>query len=247
MELKNLFLGLTFAIGIFALKSGIGLHYFLMRKGTLRKKLIFLFLYSLVYLLIFMLSSHILQGINIIHYFELVQGLLKSGMLIHILIACGLVIWGIILLKRADKPGDGSFAWVALIIPCPVCVTVIFFSSAFLLSYFPHFGYVAVLGSYVGFMAIVIVTVISMTLWGGKFGSTPESILGSAMLIIAVYFFLAVIIMPQFGDIDKIYRLAAYQGEKQIIDKSHVLLLYSIMATLFTTGFWAMRRKIRRI
>ena len=160
--------------------------------------------------------------------------------------AGGLIIWGIVLLKREDRPDRKSFAWVALIIPCPVCVTVIFFSTAFLLSYFPDSGYMAVFVAYLGFMAIVIITVISMTLWGTRSGSTPESTLGAAMLIIAIYFFLSVIIMPQFGDMDKIYRLAAYQGEKQTMNTRDILLLYSIMAAVFTTGFWAMRRKIRR-
>jgi predicted transporter len=95
-------------------------------------------------------------------------------------------------------------------------------------------------------MAITIITVISMTLWGGRSSSTPESTLGAAMLIIAVYFFLSIIIMPQFGDIDQIYGLAAYQGEKQTVNTRDALTFYFIMVTLFITGFLAMRRKIRR-
>jgi len=50
--------------------------------------------------------------------------------------------------------------------------------------------------------------------------------------------------MPQFEDMDRIYRLAAYQGEKQTVNIRDILLLYSMMAVLFTTGFWNMRRKI---
>jgi predicted transporter len=246
MEFKSLFLGLTFTIGIFALKSGVGLHYFLNRKVGLRAKGLFSFTFALVYFLIFILSSHILQRINIINYFEIVQDILKSGMFIHILMAAGLIIWGIVLLKREGRPGRGSLGWVALIVPCPVCVTVIFFSAAFLVSYFPHSGYMAILCAYMGFMAITSITVLSMTLWGGRSGSTPESTLGAAMLIIAVYFFLSIIIMPQFGDIDQIYGLAAYQGEKQTVNTRDALTFYFIMVTLFITGFLAMRRKIRR-
>ena len=246
MELKSLFLGLTFTIGIFALKSGVGLHYFLIQKRNMRTKLLFLFLYGVVYLLLFLLSSFILQRINIIRYFEVVQGFLKSGMFIHILIAAGLMIWGIILLKRGDRQGEGSFGWLALIIPCPVCITVIFFSTAFLLSCFPLSGCIAVLELYLGFMSIVIITVVGMTLWGVASDSDPESALGAAMLIIAVYFFLSVIIMPQFGDMDRIYSLAAYQGEKQAVNIRDILLLYGAMFALFTAGFGVMKRRIRR-
>jgi len=246
MELKSLFLGLVFTIGVFAIKSGMGLHYFLIQRRKLMSKLIFLSLYCLVYLIIFVLSSYILQRINIIHYFEIVQGLLKSGIFIHVLMAGGLIIWGVVLLKRESGPGNRSFAWLALTIPCPVCVTAIFFSAAFLLSCFPDSGYPAALGAYILFMAIVITTSISMTLWSIRSNLASESNLGAAMLIIAVYFFLSIIIMPQFSDLSKIYRLAAYHGEAESTDIRDILLLYSVMATLFSTGFWAMRRKIRR-
>jgi len=102
------------------------------------------------------------------------------------------------------------------------------------------------LGAYILFMAIVITTSISMTLWSIRSNLASESNLGAAMLIIAVYFFLSIIIMPQFSDLSKIYRLAAYHGEAESTDIRDILLLYSVMATLFSTGFWAMRRKIRR-
>lgn len=246
MELKSLFLGLTFTIGIFAIKNGIGLHYFLNQKRKLKTKLLFVFLYCLVYLLIFILSSYILQRINIIHYFEIVQNFLKSGMFIHILMAGGLVIWGVVLLKGKESQDKKSFGWLALIIPCPVCITVIFFSTAFLISYFPNFGCMAVLGAYLGFMVIVIITLISMALLGTRTDSTPESILGAAMLIIAAYFFLSIIIMPQFSDLSKIYRLATYHSGAESINARDILLLYSVMAIFSATGFWAMRRKIRR-
>ena len=246
MELKSLFLGLVLTIGVFAIKSGIGLYYFLIQRRKLISKPIFLSLYGLVYLLIFVLSSHILKKINIIHYFEIVQGFLESGMFIHILMAGGLIIWGIVLLKRENRPGKGSFAWLALIIPCPVCIMVIFFSAAFLLSCFPDSGYPVVLGAYLLFMAIVITTLISMKLWSIRSSLASESTLGAAMLIIAVYFFLSVIIMPQFSDLSKIYRLAAYHSGAESINARDILLLYSVMATLFSAGFWAMRRKIRR-
>jgi len=246
MEFKSLFLGITFTIGVFALKSGVGLHYFLIKRKEVKTKLFFLMLFSLVYFLIFALSFYILQEIDIVQYFDRVQDFLKSGMFIHILMAGGLVIWAIALLSRRDRVEKRSFGWVALVVPCPLCITVIFFSMAFLLSFFPHSGHMAVVAAYAGFMAIVIVTIVTMTLWENISGSAPESNLGAAMLIIAAYFLLSVIIMPQFGDIDRIYRLAAYQGEKEIMNTRDILMLYSIMASLFATGFTAMRRKIRR-
>ena len=133
-----------------------------------------------------------------------------------------------------------------MIIPCPVCVTVIFISLSFLLSYFPDSGHLATFWAYLAFMSIVLITVTGMSLWGISSNTTPESTMGAAMLLIAVYFFLSVIILPQFGDIDKIYRLAAYRGEKQVIDTEQLLLLYAVMAAFFTGGFCMMMRKLKR-
>ena len=245
MELKSLLLGLSFTIGIFALKSGAGLHYFISRKRGMKTKILFLLLYGLVYFLIFMLSSLLLKRIDIIRYFDIIQAFLRSGMFIHVLMAGGLFVWGIVLLKGKDRR-DKSLGWAVLVIPCPVCITVIFLSAAFLISMFPDSGHKAVLVAYLGFMAVVIITIIGMTLLSAKTDSTAESILGAAMLIMAVYFLLSVIIMPQFGDIDNIYGLAAYRGEKQVVISRHSLFLYSSMLVLFLSGYWAMKKKIKR-
>ena len=171
---------------------------------------------------------------------------MQSGMLVHIIMAVGLIIWGIMLLKGGEAHEKRSKGWLALIVPCPVCMTVIFLTAAFLISFFPDTGYAAVLWGYAGFMAIVIVTVIAMTLLGMRSKSTPEFNMGAAMLFIAVYFILSVAIMPQFGDIDKIYRLAAYEGEKQTVSISMLVLFYSAVGVLFTLGFFGMKMRWRR-
>jgi predicted transporter len=245
MELKSLVIGIAFTLGIFALKSGVGLQYYFVQKRKIKTRLLLFFMCAVAYLFIFLLCALIIQKDDMVSRFARGQSLVKSGMLIHILMAGGLVIWGIMLLKRKESSSKATCGWLALVIPCPVCITVIFFSTAFLLSRFPHSGYMAVSAAYLGFMTIVVITVTGMLMWRSMSGSTPESTLGTAMLIIAAYFFLSVIIIPQFGDIDRLYRLAAYQNEKQIINIRDTLFLYSAMAVLFITGCWTMKRKIK--
>ena len=245
MEYKTLVLGMIFAMGIFAVKSGVGLHYLVTQKEDKKIKLISFSLYSLVYLMLFLTSSWILQKVDIILYFRTVQKFLQSGMLVHILMAGVFIIWGIVLMIGREGPEKGSKGWMALIIPCPVCMTVIFLTAAFLLSYFPDSGYVSIIWGYMGFICIVFLTMIGMTLWDRGSGSSPESNMGTAMFLIAVYFILSVIIMPQFGDIDKIYRLAAYEGEKQVVDLKKILSFYSILVAFFTIGFIPMWNKMR--
>ena len=246
MELKSLFIGIIFAIGIFALKNGVGLHYLMMRKGGKIRNPVFFGLFGLVYLLLFMVCVRILQHIDMLAHLDRLQTFIKSGMLVHMLMAGGFVAWGLTLLRQGRKAKKPSYGWLALVIPCPVCITVVFLSSAFLMSYFSDSGQTAVFSAYLSFMGIVILTVTGMSLWGIKSDSTPEADMGAAMLIIATYFILSVIIMPQFGDVDKIYRIAAYKGEKQTTNPQDLFGVYSIMGVLFVAGFLIMLRKVKR-
>lgn len=246
MELKSLFIGLAFTIGIFALKSGVGLYYLLSLKKKLKLKILFFSIYSVVYFIIFMLSSLILQKMNIISHFEAIQTFLKSGMFIHMLMACLLLIWGVILVKRQKSEKRITHAWLSMVIPCPVCIMVIFFSAGFLVAFFPDSGNFAVLCAYALFIVINIATMVVMSFWKVLSDSTPEAILGSTMLMIAVYFLLSVIIMPQFSDLDKIYRLAAYKGEINIINTDQIILYLLVIISSILFGFYLMKRKIRR-
>jgi len=167
-------------------------------------------------------------------------------MYIHSFLAAGLIIWGIYLLKNKSEQQETSRAFWLLIIPCPLCTSVIFLTTAFLMAYFPHIGLFAVMGAYLFFILINFVTILSLALWDIKADVTPEHTLGKAMLFIAIYFILSIIIMPQFSDIDKIYRIAAYRGEEASMNTKDILLLLATMATFFMTGYLVKRRKIRR-
>lgn len=247
MAFKTLFIGIVFALGMFALKSGVGLQYLLTRKEGKITKSIFFALFALTYFVLFLICAFILQRVDLVAHFTAIQKFLQSGMLVHIAMATGLAAWGIILLKRKEQiSAHASYGWLALVIPCPICLTVIFLSVAFIVAYFPDAGYLAVIWAYAVFMGIALFTVLGMTLWGIKSNSTPEADMGAAMLIIAVYFFLSVIIMPQFGEMDSIYRIAAYKGEKQTIKIGELSLLYAIMAALFAAGFLKMIIKSKR-
>jgi len=246
MELKSLFLGLTFTIGIFALKSGVGLHYLFTQRHSLKGRILLSIGSALAYFFIFLISYLVLKSINMIEYYNTFQGFFRSGMYVHSFMAAGLIIWGIYLLKNECEQQGTSRAFWLLIIPCPLCTSVIFLTVAFLMTYFPHTGLPVVMGAYLFFLTINFLTILCLILPDMKSDSIPEHTLGAAMLLIAVYFILSVIIMPQFSDIDKIYRIAAYRGEKTTMNTRDILLLSSTMFTFFVTGYLIKRRKVRR-
>lgn len=210
-------------------------------------RLVFLSVFGISYFLIFMISSYILRTTHIIEYFDTLQTVLQSGIFIHVLMAGLLFIWGIFLLTSKKKHGEhGSHAWLMLAVPCPVCMMTIFFSAGFLVAFFPSSGHWPVLFAYQGFMGISLVTLLILSFWRGKSEIYPESMLGGFMIFIAVYFVLAVLIMPQFGDIDKIYRLAKYNTNKELISVGQSFSLYTVIVSAFLFGYLSMIRKIRR-
>ncbi len=246
MELKSLILGVLFSLGLFAVKSGAGLNYFLMRSRNRKRNAGVLFLWSAGYLIVFLTVFSVLKRFDFLRHIDSVQRFIQSGMLIHVLMAVFMAIYGLMLLKKKTHDGGNASGWLLLVIPCPVCLTVILFTLAFLLAYVPDMGWAAVVAAWAGFTGLAFATIFLMKTFFASYRSTPESLLGTAMLLISAYFLLSVMIMPQFGDIDNIYRLAAYKGTHKKISPGHVVLLSSILAGLFIAGFASARKTIRR-
>ena len=245
MELKTLFIGIVFTMGIFAVKSGVGIHYLLTRKAGGKSRLAFLSFYGLVYLFLFFSCAYIIQRIDVIAYFETVQRFLKYGMALHVLMAGGVLVWGVLLLKDSGKSVKGKHAWLAMVFPCPVCITVIFLSLSFLISYFPDAVHMMAISAYLAFMGIALTTVITMALWQNNARIAPELTMGTAMVLISIYFLLSIIVLPQFGNVSRIYRLATYQGETQMMGPRELLLLASVATVFFIGGFIKMTKNLR--
>lgn len=129
--------------------------------------------------------------------------------------------------------------------PCPVCVTVIFFSAGFLITCFPDTPKIVVLALYMAFVLINLATLSGIERYRKRQTVPPESLLGGAMILIAVYFFLSVTVMPRFADVDKIYRLAMYQL-KTPSQKVVRLIPFSVLtAAAFVGGYGFKSKKIR--
>ena len=114
-------------------------------------------------------------------------------MCLHILLAGFMALWGIMLLKGGDKAKKARIGWLAMVIPCPVCLVVIFFSVAFFLAYFPTGRGLAIYPAYGSFVGIILLTLILLALWQKKVNAYSEVFLGAAMLLISSYFLLSVI------------------------------------------------------
>jgi predicted transporter len=244
MEFKALILGLVFSLGIFAVKNGVGLHYLLQASlRCTRDKAIVLTSYATVYAGIFLLAWWGLQRLTLLNHFQALQHVLRSGMLMHVLLSGMLIIWGLLLLIR-DKGGKtAAWGWAPLVLPCPVCALVIFLNVSLLLSLYPDAGLAVLAGAWAGFVGLGIGIAIVFRLLTRQGSERPETMLGGAMLTIAAFFLLTVVLMPQFGQLDEIYRLASYESEKPPVTPEQVLALTGSIVGLFGAGFWVGNKK----
>ncbi len=239
MLYKSLIIGVLMSIGIFAVKSGAGVGYRVVRQPGWVGKIMILLFFAGAYAMLFGLVAVVLRFLDPVRHLNAVQAFLQSGMVVHVLLAGVMMVWGVVLLKLPSSEKKTSRGWLLLAVPCPVCAAVILFSAAFLVSFFPGHLVSVMVALYTAFVLISLVTVIAVSI-GRKPDARggPESFLGSVMLLVAGYFFLSVTVMPQFGDLDKVYRLAGYASDA-IESDPLALPLAMGLALAFVFG-WAM-------
>lgn len=245
MLYKSLILGVLFSIGVFAGKSGIGLAYLLGRTPSWPGKIFRLLAFALLYALVFALAAWGLRVLDPLAHLETIQRFLQSGMQAHLVMAGVMIAWGMALLRRPHQHDRSSRGWLLLTLPCPLCATVIVFSLAFGLSLFPdHFSQFTG-GLYLAFLVISLLVMGLLLGVGTMTAQSAESLLGGAMVLLGTYFLLSMAILPQFTDVDTIYRMAHHQAPGQQQDLRALLPLMVLTVCTFMAGFGRTHQKIR--
>ena len=141
MIAEALLAGMLMAVGAFAVKAGIGLHYLLSRvRGGTRARAGVLAAFGLAYLGLFGLCGWIAGRWDWARPGGAVQGLLESGMILHVAASAGLALWGVRLLRRPDHAVGSTKGWAAMVVPCPVCMVVLVLSMAAARTFIPGCG-----------------------------------------------------------------------------------------------------------
>ena len=245
MELKSLILGIVLAVSIFAVKSGIGMYYLVQHAKTWRGR-IWLFLGSaLSYGLLFAGAFFLLRWLDKGALFPLFSRILTYGMPLHFALAFGMLVWAVYLLKR-DHTHPASKAFLTLVVPCPVCMTVILLITGFILSAFPKNGGLALAGVFAIYLVIQGLTMLTFSLWQKLGRMDPDRTLGWGMLFIAGYFILTVLIAPQMGDLNKIYRIANYKGEAELLKFNWIIAVWATVAMTFIAGWFLRMWRLKR-
>jgi len=233
MELKSLILGLLFSVGAFAIKSGGGLAYiFLQEPGKLKRILIAL-LFMAGYGMVFCVAAVLLLKVNLMAHIDFLQDFFKSGMTLHFILAALLMVWGINLIKKRHESRGSTMGWIPLVLPCPVCIIVILLSCGFLNAVYPGRPFVF-LELYTGFIIVSMGVAVTVA-WLVRKPGGAEGFLGLLMIYIAVYFMLSIIVVPQFSDLDKIYKVSMSESVFELSRGKFFLSILTIIALI--TGF----------
>ncbi len=248
MELKTLWLGLVISMGAFAVKTGLGWSY-VWAAGRLRRRLLSSLVIIMGYAALFGLVFLVVSKINLLAHYETLLPLWRNGVALHWLTAAMLAIWGLILLRRKPAPCCGaasSRGWLALVIPCPVCLSVVLMSAATLNLYFPDEALTATAGLFLAFMGIAALAAFLARrgVDGGE--SHLEASLGLAMMLMAMYFMLSALLLPQFSEVSRVYRLTAYAADGQTVDRMAQAATLGIVAALMALGFFRAKSNFRR-
>ena len=94
MVYKSLILGILFGIGIFAVKSGVGLAYVCGRQSSSGRRAATLSVFAGLYGLVFLAMFLLLGWIDPVGHLPAIQRFLQSGMLVHLAMAGLMAGWG---------------------------------------------------------------------------------------------------------------------------------------------------------
>ena len=227
MVIKSLIMGLIFTLGIFAVKSGIGLYYLTTVKKSFKTSFFSIFSYFMV----FMLSYFIIVKINLLNYFGFFQSFLKSAMWIHILLAIGMIWWGINILTNIR---NNTKAYLMLVLPCPFCSLSIFLALSFVVNFTGSYSVKWVLLLYLVFLIIQLLTIFLIKILNIK---NINDFLGFSLIFVGVYFLITFCIAPVFTEIGRIYRLSKYSSSLNFMLGEKYILSYFLFFIVIFSGF----------
>ncbi len=234
--------GMLFSLGIFAVKVGFGLGFSGMKwKGVL----LTLSLYLMLFIVIAVLSGHLIK---------LLEPVLKKGPYLHALMAAGMIGWGVYLLgsqksevrSQEFKIQDSKFNnselstlnSLLLLIPCPVCLSAMTFSTWAALSVIKLPSLIVGIGLGVIFalltLAIAGLTRIKQT-------SSPEISLGLGMIAIGFYFMASLYLPAKIEEAKEVYKSFLTEGSNIALNNS--IGVFALLFVALVIGYLTNKKR----
>ncbi|MFZ3146228.1 DUF2162 family putative transporter [Methanothrix sp.] len=213
--------GIAAALLIMAFKAGLGCGF-----ASLKKREVIYF--ASIYLIVSGVVSLLIGFINI----DLTLNLLMIGAAIQIIIAAGMIYFGIKTKRewqsRRHDISKKTFLW--LIVPCPICVTAIFLASTALAGLIDRSNIVA--GGIIGvaFLAGMCLSSYFISLLAMKRNCKDPSALGTILLLFGMLYLLLPLMIPAF------FQDQTVAVQSRAMDLNEMIISSSLMASLTILG-----------
>ncbi|MBU2599631.1 DUF2162 domain-containing protein [bacterium] len=216
--------GMLFTLSIFAVKVGFGLGF-----GGLRKK-------GIVLILLCYLAAFVLIATFSGRLFQLFEPVLRKGPYLHMLMATGLMIWGIYLLHNTKHKHCSKYSAIFLWIPCPVCVAAITFSTWAALNVIKLPA--PVVGLCIGTSFVVLTLLIIIMIRMNCISNSNVNI-GLSMIGIGLYFLATLVLPPKIEEAKGIY--GSFLTGTNNIDLNNSIGVFALLFSAMLIGFFAKR------
>ncbi len=238
--LENLWLtGVLVAFSIFGVKVGLGLgsQLYKVTVSKSRKAVFFAGSFS-VYMILFVAIYFVITHFNLINYLDQFMEVVRYGMVLHLVIAVGLLAWGVKLLMpaEADVQSDSCKACLFLVMPCPICSVSIFLNLTFAYSFSSMSAWSTTLVMFGIFSAVICITVAIMYPFRKKIGS-GGSFLGTSMSLVSLYFFITLIIAPIYPKVKDVFAMANANAPVTESNNSYSLIFIGVIVLLVGFGY----------
>lgn len=233
IELFGLFLGLLLSTGMFAVKAAVGGWHCMALHGKRRPWLLPALLAP--YLLLFEVAHWVLRTIGLATLSEFSLRYFGLGVIMHLLMCVGLVIWGYKLLIRPEMQCHQDRSWLLLAIPCPVCASAILLACVMAQLLLPDASQPLRIGLPLAFTGLYLATFAGLWLIRRLSGTTALHLAGWMMLLLAAYFVLLLMISPQWTQLDRIHAVASHSIPPSFSGTAFWSLL-TVFALVFLAG-----------
>jgi len=237
--------GMLFSLSVFVVKVGFGL-------GLGQVGWRGLVLTLSLYLGIFLLAAGLCESL-----INILEPVVRQGPYVHIVMALGLMVWGLYLIRHPagpDADGGGHSGRgkpiapasrrpaLLLLLPCPVCLTAIIFSTWAALQVIKLPAWVVGLGLGSTFIILSLLVYLSIKLFTLKSTRFNQRIgLGLSMIAIGLYFLTSLFLPAQIEAAKSIYQSFATEGGNLALG-DHIGVFLLLLAALLI-GFLVTKRR----
>ncbi|WDP93309.1 MAG: hypothetical protein HUN04_15525 [Desulfobacter sp.] len=229
--------GVVMAFLSFGIKAGMGMGSRIFNPGVSRGSAAAFFFGTLAVYLVLFAGLHLaVTRLDLMAYLDRIANLIQYGMAVHLAVALGLLLWGLKLLLAPGAGHGPSHAGLLLVLPCPVCATVILLNLTLALSLSSLSAPATTALLFALFWAVITATLALLALFRGRKG-IDNGFLGGAMGLIALYFLATVLISPIYPKIKPAYSMAVSNNPAGQVDPRATLILAGACLVLAGIGF----------